>query len=301
MCFEDNKYTKIYFSIIERAKSRSIPAGEYREKHHIIPQSFFMSKSKTGWLLGYHNTDDNTVHLTAREHFICHMLLVKMTTGVAHRKMTFALKRFLYAPVHQVNVKARVYEYVKKLNSQAMKGKPHSEETKEKIRIRLQNKGPIREETREKLRAAARRRKGLTSEGRAKIVEANRSRIVTEETKAILREARRQQVERQGGTMTPEARAKLSIAAKGRVLSEIHKQRISAAMQQRVLSPEALARIKEGARKNKNRHHTSECKKKLSEAAKGIPKKIISCPHCGMSGGEPQMKRWHFDKCKLKF
>jgi hypothetical protein len=30
----------------------------------------------------------------------------------------------------------------------------------------------------------------------------------------------------------------------------------------------------------------------------GVPKKIITCPHCGKSGGEPQIKRWHFDKCK---
>lgn len=27
---------------------------------------------------------------------------------------------------------------------------------------------------------------------------------------------------------------------------------------------------------------------------------IIECPHCGKSGQLPNMKRWHFDNCKLK-
>ena len=298
MCFIDNKYTKIYFSIIERARVRTLSVDEYKEKHHIIPQSFFLSKSKTGWLSGYHNADENKVYLTAREHFVCHRLLVKMTEGTAHRKMTFALKRFLYAPNHQTNIKSRMYEYVKKLNSTAMKGKPHSEETKEKIRIRLLNKAPISEETREKLRAAARRRKGFTPEGRASVIASNRARVVTEETKMLLREARARQVERQGGTMTAEAREKLSRAAKGRVLTEIHKQRITEAMARRVLSPDAIERIREGSRNRKNTKHTEEYKARLSEITKGIPKKIITCPHCGKAGGEPQMKRWHFDKCK---
>lgn len=29
------------------------------------------------------------------------------------------------------------------------------------------------------------------------------------------------------------------------------------------------------------------------------PKKKICCPHCNKTGGEPQMKRWHFDNCKF--
>jgi predicted GIY-YIG superfamily endonuclease len=31
-----------------------------------------------------------------------------------------------------------------------------------------------------------------------------------------------------------------------------------------------------------------------------VPKKIIECPHCGKQGGEPQMKRWHYDNCKFR-
>ena len=30
------------------------------------------------------------------------------------------------------------------------------------------------------------------------------------------------------------------------------------------------------------------------------PKPKIECPHCGKIGGNSQMKRWHFDQCKMK-
>lgn len=35
----------------------------------------------------------------------------------------------------------------------------------------------------------------------------------------------------------------------------------------------------------------------LSKKFKGIPKRKVTCPHCNKEGGEPQMKRWHFDNC----
>ena len=44
--------------------------------------------------------------------------------------------------------------------------------------------------------------------------------------------------------------------------------------------------------------HTEERKDKISKALKGKAKPIITCPHCGKSGGRPQMKQWHFDNCK---
>lgn len=43
----------------------------------------------------------------------------------------------------------------------------------------------------------------------------------------------------------------------------------------------------------KSEHH----KKQIGIANSGIPKKIIMCPHCEKSGGEPQMKQWHFNNC----
>lgn len=59
-------YKKIYDSIIEYRKVQP-PLKEYCETHHIIPKS-----------IGGSNIKDNLVILTAREHFICHLLLVKI-------------------------------------------------------------------------------------------------------------------------------------------------------------------------------------------------------------------------------
>ena len=73
----ENKYTRIYNSIIARANNRTLTS--YYEKHHIIPQS-----------LGGTNNSLNIVALTAREHFICHLLLTKMVTGADRSKMAQA-------------------------------------------------------------------------------------------------------------------------------------------------------------------------------------------------------------------
>ncbi len=75
-----NKYTKWYNNIILTAKARSLLKIGYSEKHHIIPKS-----------LGGNNSKDNIVALTAREHYVCHLLLPKMTTGKDRNKMAYAL------------------------------------------------------------------------------------------------------------------------------------------------------------------------------------------------------------------
>lgn len=30
----------------------------------------------------------------------------------------------------------------------------------------------------------------------------------------------------------------------------------------------------------------------------GIAKPKVKCPYCDKEGGVPQMRQWHFDKCK---
>ena len=63
-----NKYEKWYAAITNRAKTRLLES--YTESHHIKPRS-----------LGGDDSLDNLVQLTAREHFICHWLLTKFTSG----------------------------------------------------------------------------------------------------------------------------------------------------------------------------------------------------------------------------
>jgi len=81
--FLNNKYTNIYYVIVDRAKSQSRFKGEdiYFESHHIIPKS-----------LGGDNSEDNKVLLTFKEHYICHRLLPKMVSEKEHvTKMNYAL------------------------------------------------------------------------------------------------------------------------------------------------------------------------------------------------------------------
>ena len=39
---------------------------------------------------------------------------------------------------------------------------------------------------------------------------------------------------------------------------------------------------------------------KVSAAKKGKKQPLVVCPHCNTTGGASNMKRWHFDNCKLK-
>jgi hypothetical protein len=126
-----NKYTRVYFSIIENARNRTIEG--YKEKHHIIPQS-----------LGGSNDLNNIVELTAREHFVCHLLLTKMVEGIDKSKMYQAA--WMMAFVHgkgqeRYRVNNRTYEKlrlemsaVKKSMSTWNKGLPPTDETRLKLR-----------------------------------------------------------------------------------------------------------------------------------------------------------------------
>ena len=118
-----NKYTKWYESIIAQAQQR-VNQEAYVETHHIIPKS-----------LGGTNSLDNLVALTAKEHFICHRLLPKMTTGKAKHSMSYAVWQMTMLsnrPRHTIT--SRTYDALKKQLSESRKGIPLSEETKQKMR-----------------------------------------------------------------------------------------------------------------------------------------------------------------------
>lgn len=46
--------------------------------------------------------------------------------------------------------------------------------------------------------------------------------------------------------------------------------------------------------------HSDETKRQISRTTSGVPKPKLTCPYCQMTGGAPQMKRYHFDNCKAK-
>lgn len=83
--FLENKYSNIYFSLINnaRSKSRTKQVNDGLQVHHIVPRC-----------MGGSNDAENLVLLTYKEHRICHQLLIKMTTGEIKHKMMYAYLLF---------------------------------------------------------------------------------------------------------------------------------------------------------------------------------------------------------------
>jgi hypothetical protein len=76
-------YKQIYRNIITKAKieNRKKNSGTYYEEHHIIPECLFKNRSRKGvcgLIEGNPEDSNNKILLTAREHFICHVLLYKI-------------------------------------------------------------------------------------------------------------------------------------------------------------------------------------------------------------------------------
>lgn len=137
--FIDNKYKKWYYKIIKNAQDRDIVPG-YSERHHIIPKSFFALSINE--LHGHNpNNKTNLVDLTFREHFICHLLLVKMTSGELRKKMALAAYMFVHSKKHTVK-NSREYSCLRQefidANSglcNGFYGKKHTEKTRHKMSI----------------------------------------------------------------------------------------------------------------------------------------------------------------------
>ena len=123
----------------------------------------------------------------------------------------------------------------------------------------------------------------------------------TNETKAKISIAKNG---KQGKPHTDETKAKMSAAATGRIHTDETKAKLSSIKLGTTHTPETKAKMsidrKGSVPPNKGKPTSEETKAKQSAATKGIPKpqKQVTCPHCDKVGGESNMKRWHFDKCK---
>ena len=244
-----DKYTRWYNQITDRARNRIIE--DYTETHHIKPRS-----------LG--GTDDvhNLVDLTAREHFICHWLLTKMTTGENRAKMIYALNGMKrsnkFAQRYETKITARVYERLKKefsvIHSATMKGR------------KPWNVGiPITEEQREKNRKSATGKK-RSAEAIAKTV-----------------------AKQTGQKRSQETKDKISAALKGKSKNpkpEEEKIRISNSLKGRSKPPGMGAKLSAtvAAQKAAGTHYTQQPK--------------LTCPHCGTQASKARYNGYHGDKCK---
>lgn len=135
MKLNDTKYSRWYLKLIEKAKNRKMLSG-YVERHHIMPKS-----------LGGSNGNNNIVCLTAREHYVAHLLLMRcFDDAFAKQKMCSA---FLYMSTVRNNYTtqrytSKLYEYHKHIRAKILKeqmtgtnnpmfGRTHSAETRKKI------------------------------------------------------------------------------------------------------------------------------------------------------------------------
>jgi hypothetical protein len=227
----ENKYTKYYNQIINSAKNRIVKG--YYEIHHIIPRS-----------LGGNNLKENLVKLTAREHFICHLLLTKMYIDDAKNKMIYAA--WAMATLENSNQKrykinSRTYEQLRikyaKLRSNALTGKigrTLSPETKQKISTAHKGKKrkPMSEESKRKLSESMKGKnlgKKLSEERKKQMSDLFRGRKLgpmSDETKEKLRLAN---FGKKKGPDKLETRLKKSLALKGKPKSKesVEKQRQS--------------------------------------------------------------------------
>jgi hypothetical protein len=114
-------YQKIHNQIIERAKTRQLDG--YKERHHIIPKC-----------MGGSNDKSNLVELTAREHFLCHILLCEIYPNeykLRHALFLMAIGKQKIREKTYV-ISSRTYERLKIEYSEMLTGKFQSQETKDR-------------------------------------------------------------------------------------------------------------------------------------------------------------------------
>lgn len=243
-----SKYEKWYAAITNKARERTIEG--YTERHHILPRS-----------LGGTDNLDNLVELTAREHFICHWLLTKMTEGEDRYKMLNAL-RMMRAEKHgqqryDTTITARVYESIKKEYAQLqseryrgannpMYGRAHTDDARRAISEKNTGKKLTEEQIARQIAAqTGRKRAPFNNEWKKKLSDAGKG----------------EKNSRFGATLTDETRRKIGDRIRGRKQS-------------------------------------AEEKARRSQANRGKVREKRLCPHCQQQIAVNTYARWHGDQCK---
>lgn len=105
-------YVKIYNQLCKRGTKRKKNCGMYLEKHHIIPLFFYKDNKRNlrysdGILTGDGEHVGNISYLTAREHFIAHMLLCKIFSNTKWYYRCLASLGFFFNSVDSSHVRTR--------------------------------------------------------------------------------------------------------------------------------------------------------------------------------------------------
>lgn len=112
-------YHKIYNSLVEQAKTS--PFEGYKESHHIIPKC-----------MGGSDDDSNLVLLSARQHYIAHLLLVKINPQ-NHRLVYAANMMTVPTSKSKERTNNRRYEWIRERLLEAERQKVFSEETRRRM------------------------------------------------------------------------------------------------------------------------------------------------------------------------
>lgn len=263
-------YLKTYLSIVyDRKFIRQIAKDQqYCECHHIVPRKIKPELEKE---------TSNLVNLTAREHYICHKLLVKICKeeyGIhskQYKAMVSAL--FFMSHIQRYNkyVSGRDYETIKinfgKIASDRIKGKNNP----------MYKKSVTDYMTEEEIKqwkqhiSEGGKGKKFSQEHKDKISKANKGQNPWDGAMSNeQREAWKQKIKNKmlGRKMTLEWRKKISNGRKGKKHTNETKERIS--------------------KLNRGKHHSLEARIKMSKARKGKP---FSAEHkINISAGQRGMK-----------
>lgn len=249
-------YSKIYQDLIKRGQGRILSA--FTEKHHIIPRC-----------LGGLDNVENLVNLTPEEHYLAHLLLVKIYNT---RELIFAANMMCRG--HKGRNNNKRYGWLKRKLSESTSGagntqfgKKLSDERKRKC-SHPREANPFfnkkhSDETKAKISAKLKGKQGLRGLNNGMFGKHH-----SDETKQKISNNNPWKGSAGNGNHPLSCRNGESASFFGKKHSEKSKQKMS-----------------------------------LSKKGKSInagPQKTVICPHCNKEGGISNMKRYHFDNCKRK-
>jgi hypothetical protein len=263
----DSKYNKWYFNIIQAARDRNLTSRKkatellgYVEKHHILPRS-----------LGGSDRKENLVYLSAREHFVCHWLLFKMTTDQEKSKMANAWFRMCQKNEFQSRNTSKNYESARKAFSEHNPFK--SEDVKNLVSERMTANNPMKDPNIAK-----------------KVSNSMKGKMAGENNPFY------------GKTHSDKTKADMSLNKKGKSNPNKGKTRIELYGEEEA---KEISRKQSMHRKGQltgddNPAKRSDVRAAISVKKTGIKQPTVTCPVCNMQGGKSAMVRYHFNNCKNK-
>lgn len=124
-------YQKIYDDICKRGQERELPKEIYTEKHHIVPRC-----------LGGGNEKENITKLTAKEHYLVHLILCRKLYP-NNPKLWYAMHRMLSRSnllIGRYIPSGKMYQDLRNEVNLKMKDRKLSKETRQLMSLRQKGK-----------------------------------------------------------------------------------------------------------------------------------------------------------------